>query len=153
MNYTNPTVHRTLGTALTTLLLILLSIVLSSATSLISTIQTTQVPAASADSRANWALTNAGEWSAYVSTYYYVIDAPVRVESDGGGSGKGSGGGGGESRYVLVHEDDDRGWLWMELLAVNGANQQNEPPASAGGRRAFSVQGATLSLLLLRDAA
>ncbi|GMH73605.1 hypothetical protein TrST_g7174 [Triparma strigata] len=128
---------RTLGTALTTLLLILLSIVLSSATSLISTIQTTQVPAASADSRANWALTNAGEWSAYVSTYYYVIDAPVRFESDGGGSGNGSGGGGGgggggsdsntnsnngnkPSRHALVHTSIPRNGLtaWLDRKLV-----------------------------------
>ena len=86
----------------------------------------------------------------------WAVSAPVLLRSRGAsiiaaaapgphGAGAAGGGGGGESRYVLVHEDDDRGWLWMELLAVDGANQQT-------GRRTFSVQAATLSLLLLREA-
>lgn len=84
---TIPFFCRTLGTALTTLLLILLSIVLSSTTSLATTIQTMQVPATTHNnnnnalgavlSRSEWAETHAGEWSAYVSAYYYVIDAPL----------------------------------------------------------------------------
>ena len=79
--------------------------------------------------------------------------------SNGGGGGGGGGGGSGgfdETRYVLVFEDDHRGWLWMELLAdATGAGSataatttttttENAPPV-------FFVQAAALSLLLERE--
>ena len=85
------------------------------------------------------------------------VAAAVTAAGWGGGGGGGGGSGGfDETRYVLVFEDDHRGWLWMELLAdATGAGSataatttttttENAPPV-------FFVQAAALSLLLERE--
>ena len=77
----------------------------------------------------------------------WTVSVPVLLRSRGTSitGGHSSHGSDGETRYVLVHEDDERGWLWMELLAnsdpARRPQQQREPAL-------FSVQAAAMSLLL-----